>query len=235
MTYSDHQGNMDYYYNTNIYPPYLEKSYEISNLRHLPTGIRTIYVETIAALKADLPMLTAGGLRAIIEALCNHLKIRKENLEERINLLHKKGHLTLSESQRLHSVRFLGNDALHEMETPKKEHLYILLDIINHLLTNLFINDKMIKGKIEMMIDDYDEFLKLIQNKISKEMHGEELSLNKILDKSKRLIVKKNYPEFEQKFISEIQMETHDFITISKLEPEAVYKIIKQPERKFNW
>ncbi|KIA85658.1 DUF4145 domain-containing protein [Flavobacterium sp. AED] len=235
MIESDIHGNPDYFYENIIYPPYLEKSYEIGYKRYLPLSIRSIYSETISALKADLLILTAGGLRAIIEALCNHLKIRKDNLEERIDLLHKKGHLTLSESQRLHSVRFLGNDALHEMEKPKKEHLYILLDIVNHLLTNLLINDKMIKGKIDMMIETYDEFIKLVQNKVNKEMLGKELSLTQILDKSKRLIIKKNFPEFEQKIIDEIGNGTIDFMTVISADKEPIYQIIKQPEFTFNW
>ena len=74
-------------------------------LFYLPENIRGIYVETIAAFKANISILTAGGLRAIIEALCNHLKIKGANLSERIDLLHNKGHLTLSESKRLHSIR----------------------------------------------------------------------------------------------------------------------------------
>uniref|UniRef100_UPI00404A5F8F DUF4145 domain-containing protein n=1 Tax=Flavobacterium sp. TaxID=239 RepID=UPI00404A5F8F len=235
MIESNIDGTPDYFYENIIYPSYLEKSNEISHKRYLPLTIRTIYSETITALKADLPILTAGGLRAIIEALCNHLKIRNENLEERIDLLHKKGHLTLSESQRLHSIRFLGNDALHEMEKPKKEHLYILLDIVNHLLTNLFINDKMIKGKIDMMIETYDDFIRLVQNKINKEMLGKHMSLTQILEKSKRLIIKKNFPEFEQRLITEIAQGEIDFIAIVNQDKETIYQITKQPEFSFNW
>lgn len=235
MVQPDEDGNPDYYFENVIYPSYLEKSYELVYLRHLPPAIKMIYSETIVSLKSNLSILTAGGLRAIIEAICNHLKIRNGNLEERIDLLHKKGHLTLSESKRLHSIRFLGNDALHEMEKPKKEHLFILLDIVNHLLSNLFINDKIIKGRIETMIDNYDDFLKLVLNKINKNMLEQELTLNQILNKSKRLINKNNFNEFEQKFLDEIKSGEHDFITIIEKENEKIYKVIKQPEFTFNW
>jgi hypothetical protein len=235
MIKSDEDGNPDYYFENIIYPFYLEQSNELGYLRHLPPSIRLIYSETIVSLKSNLNILTAGGLRAIIEAICNHLKIRNGNLEERIDLLYKKGHLTLSESKRLHSIRFLGNDALHEMEKPKKEHLYILLDIVNHLLSNLFINDKIIKGKIETIIDSYEEFLKLVLNKINKDMLDQELTLNQILNKSKRLINKNSFLDFEKKFIEEIKSESHDFITIIENNNEITYKIIKQPEFTFNW
>lgn len=133
MIEHNENGELDYYYDKSIYPNFLEKSDELENQYFIPESIRIIYKETISAFKANSYILTAGGLRAIIEAICNHLKIKKGNLADRIDLLHNKGHLTLSESKRLHSIRFLGNDALHEIEKPKKEQLYILLDIINHL------------------------------------------------------------------------------------------------------
>jgi len=235
MVEPDEDGNPDYYFENLILPSYLEKSYELVYLRHLPPSIKLIYSETIVSIKSNLSILTAGGLRAIIEAICNHLKIKAKNLEERIDLLHKKGHLTLSESKRLHSIRFLGNDALHEMEKPKKEQLYILLDIVNHLLSNLFINDKIIKGKLETIIDNYEDFLKLVINKINKEMLEQEVTLNQILDKSKRLIKKTSFQEFEERFIKEIESGEHNFIDLIKEEKGLKYKILKQPEFTFNW
>ena len=81
------EGYQEYYYDETIYPYYLEKSNEIEFKSYLPDKIKMIYTETVNALKANSYVLTAGGLRATIEAICNHLKIRKDNLEERINLL----------------------------------------------------------------------------------------------------------------------------------------------------
>ncbi|TDD97533.1 DUF4145 domain-containing protein [Flavobacterium cellulosilyticum] len=232
----DEEGNREYYFEKNIFPFYLEKSNELEHLFYLPDKIKGIYTETILAFKSNSYILTAGGLRAIIEALCNHLKIKKGNLEERIDLLHNKGHLTLSESKRLHSIRFLGNDALHEIEKPKKEHLFILLDIINHLLTNLFINDKKVKGTIETVIDKYEDFLKLTQNKVNKEMLGNQFSLNQILGKSKRLIKKNNFEEFEKKLIADIQNAEIDFFSISETKDNiTIYTVEKEPEMTLNW
>ncbi|ADV48028.1 hypothetical protein Celal_0689 [Cellulophaga algicola DSM 14237] len=229
MTEPNEEGYQDYYDDEFIYPYSLEKSYEIETLSYLPEKIRIIYSETINALKANSYILTAGGLRAIIEALCNYLKIRKDNLEERINLLNEKGHLTVSESKRLHSIRFLGNDALHEIAKPKKEHLYILLDIINHLLVNLFVNDKKIKGQIETQIDSYEDFLRLIKNKINKEMIDKEYSLNQIIDKSKRLFPKGKIAELEVQLIEEINKNNLTFLKIVTNGDNTNYKVIEVP------
>ncbi len=231
----DENGQPDYFYENTIYPFYLDKGHELDYIYYIPESIRNIYKETIAAFKADSYILTAGGLRAIIEAICNHLKIKKGNLADRIDLLHNKGHLTLSESKRLHSIRFLGNDALHEIEKPKKDHLYILLDIVNHLLANLFINDKKLKDKMETIIDKYEEYVKLVQNKINKEMIGKELTMTDILGKSKRLIPKKVYKTFEDDFKKEINLGKIDYVSIINDTDETTYKVEKEPEFVFDW
>lgn len=228
-------GELDYFYEKTVYPFYLEKSNELDYQEYIPESIRIIYQETIAAFKADSNILTAGGLRAIIEAICNHLKIKKGNLADRIDLLHNKGHLTLSESKRIHSIRFLGNDALHEIEKPKKEHLYILLDIVNLLLANLFINDKKLKGKMDTIVDKYDDFIKLIRNKVNKDMIGKEFSMTEILGKSKRLIPKEDYKTFEDSFRREIVDGKIDYFSIIKEPDESIYKVEKEPDFTFDW
>ncbi|SEB69389.1 protein of unknown function [Maribacter dokdonensis] len=233
----DHHGNPIHYDEETVYPYYLEKGEEIKYQHHLPSTIKIIYQETISAFKADSYILTAGGLRAIIEAICNHLKIKNDNLEKRIDSLHKKGHLTLSESKRLHSIRFLGNDALHEMAKPKKEHLYLLLEIVNHLLANLFINDKIIKGKVATIIDKYEEFVNLIENLISDELIKKEMTLSNLLGKSKRLIEKSKYSDFEKEFEKDVKNKKIDFLKINNnsKENETAYIITKVPEQSLPW
>jgi hypothetical protein len=229
MVENDDEGSSDYYFDSQIFPLYLEKGNELIHQHYIPQNIKDIYSETITAFKADLAVLTAGGLRAIIEAICNHLKIKGLNLSERIDLLHKKGHLTLSESKRLHSIRFMGNDALHEIVKPRIEHLYLLLEIVNHLLANLFINDKIIKGKIETLIDNYEEFIRLIKTKITTEMVGKKFILSEILDKSKKLLSKENLLEYETKFAQEITENKHDFIKFEIESKINQYTILSKP------
>ena len=231
MVEHDVDGNADYFYDKTIFPQYLEKGEELNYQYYIPENIKGIYIETISAFKSNLSILTAGGLRAIIEALCNHLKIKNDNLSVRIDLLHQKGHLTLSESKRLHSIRFMGNDALHEIVKPNKDHLYLLLELINHLLANLFINDKIIKGKVETLIDNYEEFLRLVKVKISEEMIEKKLSLIEILNKSKKLLSKEKLIEYEKKFTDEINENKHDFIKFEKTDKIINYEIIKAPSK----
>lgn len=230
MITHDEDGAPDYYFDNNIYPQYLEKGRELEFSFYIPISIREIYLETIAALKSQSYILTAGGLRAIIEALCNHLKIKKDILSKRIDLLHKEGHLTLSESKRLHSIRFLGNDALHEIEKPKKVQLYLLLTIINHLLSNLFINDKIIKGRIETIVNNYDEFLMLIKSKISNDMVGKEITINEIIGKTKRAVPKEKFNGFEKELIKNTKASKYEFLKLeNEKQKESMFKVIQKP------
>lgn len=94
------EGEYDYCYDETIYPPYLEQGRELVPY-NLPNKIKDIYIETVSALKNGLIILAAGGLRTIIEAVCNHLKIKKGNLSNRIDELSQKGYLTKKEAKRI--------------------------------------------------------------------------------------------------------------------------------------
>ena len=232
---NEEDSSYGYYTEEKIFPLYLDSGVELTYKYLLPPTIKEVYDESINALKSKCYILTAGGFRAIIEALCNHLKIKKSDLSVRIDLLHEKGHLTINESKRLHSVRFLGNDSLHEMEVPKKEQLIIVLEVINHLLENIFIQDKKIEGRIAIVIDTYESFLSLLRKRISKEFIGKELTIIELLGKTRRLIKKNNLEKFEKQFSDEVSKGEHNFLTITTLEngKKPKYKIEKLPE--FTW
>ncbi|KQO33213.1 hypothetical protein ASF10_19255 [Flavobacterium sp. Leaf82] len=231
----DQEGNAEYYYDETIYPYYLEKGNELKSLYHLPPTIKIIYEETINAFKANSYILTAGGLRAIIEAICNHLKIKNDNLEKRIDALQNKGFITSNEAKRIHSIRFLGNDALHEIAKPQKQHLYILLEIVNHLLANLFINDKIIKGVVDTVIDKYEDFVILTKNIINLDLLNKELSMTELLGKSKRLVLKSKIAEFETAFIREIQEGKIEYISLIEVDEIMKFKVEKIPEKTLDW
>lgn len=230
-------GKAEYYNETKIFPYYLENGIELGKVRLLPSSIKVIYNETIESLKSNCFILTAGGFRAIIEAICNHLKISKSDLSNRINLLHSNGYLSLNESKRLHSVRFLGNDSLHEMEVPKKEQLNIVLEILNHLLENLFIHDKIIAENFDVIIDTYEDFLKLIKRKITKNHVGKEITIKDLVGKSIRSMKRPDFQNYEKTLNSEVIAGKYDFLAISSLSTKTkdIYKIVKEPPYFIDW
>ena len=131
---------------------------EFSNLPHL---LREIYHESVNCYNNNLRILCAAGLRAIIEGICSSQKItdgpvykedgitpalkkdgitsvRSNKLDGQIAGLHEKGILTKASADILHEYRFLGNEAMHELHKPTKEVLGLAMDIIEHMLNDLY-------------------------------------------------------------------------------------------------
>lgn len=230
-------GEPEYFEDIKVYPLFLKATRQLneSDLYLLPQKIRRIYEETMNALKTKSYLLAAGGFRAIIEAVCNHLRVKKDNLEARIEILFKKGHLTKKETKRLHSIRFIGNDSLHELEVPKPEQLNVVFEIINHLVENLFIQDQKVNSSLEVIIDTYEEFVKLLRKRITKEYLNKELSVKEILGKSIRAINKNDIQVFEKQLKVDIESGKNDFLEILSKETEnSIYKITKVPEKFFD-
>lgn len=137
-----------------LYPKRGDNILQIKNFLSLPSAIRSIYQESIDCYNNESNLLCAGGLRAILEAICKEFSIldgpieenksgalktvRKNNLQGKIAGLFEKGLLTQSHASALHDHRFLGNDALHELKRPSKDELCIAIEIIEHTLESLF-------------------------------------------------------------------------------------------------
>lgn len=122
---------------------------------HLPKKPRRIYRETMEAFNAELYTLAAGGLRAIVEAICADRKIadgpvevpdknggkktvRKNNLQGKIAGLAEAELLASKQANVLHAHRFLGNDALHDLEMPEVDDLKLAISIVEHALEAIY-------------------------------------------------------------------------------------------------
>jgi Domain of unknown function (DUF4145) len=110
-----------------VYPHRSAEREPFEHFYLLPASIRSIYKEVIDAMNCSLPILSAIGLRTLIEAVCVHEKTEGINLEQRIDGLAKKGVLAPAQASILHSHRFLGNVAAHEIQAPESNELLIAL------------------------------------------------------------------------------------------------------------
>lgn len=105
----------------------------------LPAGVAPIYREAVAASSAQLPISSGFGIRAIIEAVCKDKDIKGQNLENRIDGLVSAGLITPAAATMLHSLRFMGNAAAHEMKAHSLEEISNALDIVEILLQNVYV------------------------------------------------------------------------------------------------
>ena len=105
----------------------------------LPDNLQRIYKETIVALNNNSPVLTAIGIRAIIETICKDKNTSGRDLNSRIDDLVVQGVLTTEGSTILHKLRGLGNEAAHEVKPHSNVQLGLAFDVIEHLLQGVYI------------------------------------------------------------------------------------------------
>lgn len=158
------------------------------NASYLPVIVANIYQETCSAYRDGGLTLAGIGFRATVEAICNDQEISGKELSTRINNLASKGLISKKDSTRLHSIRFMGNDAAHDIKKPSQKSLQAALLIVEHLITTVYIIDRESAGKLDAIIEDYNKFEALLDIKLKDFSTGEEYPLPKFLGKDTRLI-----------------------------------------------
>ena len=104
----------------------------------LPVNVRKLYLETVQAVDGGCLTLTAAGMRAVVEAICQQHGCKGQDLQEKISKLKRNSPLSACEANALHMHRVFGNEALHKMQTPSLEEVLDALEILEHLLKTLF-------------------------------------------------------------------------------------------------
>lgn len=137
--------------NIDVYPSRVAGRHKLRRAHLLPFGVSGIYDETHAALCNKQPILAGIGMRALIEAVCQEEQAAGRNLEQKIDDLVTLEVLTKSEAEMLHGTRILGNTAAHEVKPYSEVMLGDAMDVVEHLLTNVYIlpfaAEKLPKGK----------------------------------------------------------------------------------------
>jgi len=120
------------------YPEREENSRQKKSFLKVPEVLDRIYNEIIDSYNMSIFTLCVAGIRAIIEGICVNLGIADNTLKDKINGLEINGHLGHYKADILHELRFLGNEALHELEKPSEEEIKIAIDITEHMLEHLY-------------------------------------------------------------------------------------------------
>ena len=116
----------------------------------IPIDVARIYEETIKAINSKLHLISAIGLRTLVEAICIDQERNEKDLEKKIDGLVIMGLLSKEQAKFLHKLRFLGNIATHEITPPTGRELVAAIEIIETLIKTIYILphlDKEIKTK----------------------------------------------------------------------------------------
>ncbi|MEM5341600.1 DUF4145 domain-containing protein [Paraburkholderia azotifigens] len=184
--YQDEEGEWVHPADIVIYPGFLKGHKGLTDIHVVPVTIRSVYEQTLLAISHASSILAGIGLRAIIEAICNERKVTGRNLENRIDRLAKDGLISVREAERLHAIRFVGNDAAHEIHSPRSQQLLVALRIVENLITNVYLLDDAAESTLETIISTYPKFLEVLEKKIVGFQPTTEISLSQILGREGR-------------------------------------------------
>ena len=182
--------------------PYHEGEADFLPTWSMPYAVSSPYIETIKVYNARCFLLAAAGCRMIVEAVCIDKAVSGKTLETRINNLSKSGYISKEDKNRLHSIRFMGNDSVHQMKMPSEDDLRIVLEIINSTLKSLYVLKEMSKG-LEQPVTDFNDFIEILNQSIDKRMNGDKITLDMLLAGERR-IMKDDRKEFEKELVGKI-------------------------------
>jgi hypothetical protein len=185
-----------------LYPSVIKNHRKLAGTHYLPSIIQKIYQQTLTALSEKALVLASVRLRATIEATCSHLKVSGNTLEKRIDQLYKGGYVSNGDKNRLHAIRFLGNDAAHEIKEPSNSDILISLQIVEHMLNSVFILPKRARS-LEIVVETYSDFLPVLKKCIKDYASPEQISLTGLLGRQRRQ-VGQLLEEFEKKLNEDI-------------------------------
>jgi len=130
----DKEGN--YIWESRYYPKRKHADHDTKYFQKLSLKLSGIYKEIIECFNASLKISCAMGLRALLEGVCADKGITTGKLENKIDQLTT--HLPPNIVESLHSFRFMGNVAAHELQAPNREDLKLAIEVIEDLLNFLY-------------------------------------------------------------------------------------------------
>lgn len=122
-----------------LYPRRVVGRVDLEGIRFLPFQIQRIYFETREAICNEMNVLAGVGIRALVEVVCKERNGLGGNLQQKIDGLVEIGDLTAAGAKILHSLRVMGNEAAHEVKAHSSQDLATAFDVIEHLLTGIWI------------------------------------------------------------------------------------------------
>lgn len=190
-----------------VYPRFIKDHRSLDGEYHLPVTVRQIYKEVLLAFQEEALILAGLGLRGTVEAVCNDLKVTGRDLEIKISKLATAGYISRRDAERLHGIRFMGNDAAHKIKKPNTIQLSAALKIVEHMLLSVYILEEQIQGNIDTLITEFLQFEKILNKKLEHFNSGDEVPIMGIFGSDIRRI-KNSLPDLEAELIKRIDAGT---------------------------
>ena len=96
--------------------------------------LQQIYKEVIESYNSDLRILCTIGLRALLEGICTDKGVKVDrSAKKTIDGL--KSYLPHNMVESLHSFRFMGNNAAHELISPQRNELQLAIEVLEGVMS----------------------------------------------------------------------------------------------------
>lgn len=108
---------------------------------HIDQRLNRAYVEVVAAQNAQLHIVAAMGVRAMLEGICVEQGIDDKTawgLTKKIALLQERSNVPAGIVDGLMKMKVVGDGAAHFLRKPTGETIAVLVDLLEALLTHLY-------------------------------------------------------------------------------------------------
>ncbi|MFM2607599.1 DUF4145 domain-containing protein [Vibrio chagasii] len=202
-----------------IFPHYIAGHSPIESIYYIPKIVESIYKESLIAIQEGAYTLAGLGLRATIEAICNERKITGRNLQIRINNMHRNGIASKADVDRLHAIRFMGNDAAHEIKKANKTSVHVALKIVEHILISIYVFEEEVNKHLEKPISSAADAIPILKVNLKSIEDNSSFTFAKWLGSSKRRILEK-IDEIEAELIELVRNEEFKEVVLVEAESD---------------
>lgn len=196
-----------------VFPHRIKDHSPIEVAFEIPNIVESIYKESLLAIQERAFTLAGLGLRATIEAICNDKDVKGKNLQVRINAMSRSGMISKSDADRLHAIRFMGNDAAHEIKKAKEKSVLIALKIIEHILLSVYVFEEEVSRYLEKPLSTLDEILPILEVNLKTIDSDKTFTFTKWLGSSRRRVLER-LDELEAELISKIKNGEFDEVEL---------------------
>ncbi|MDB5361647.1 MAG: hypothetical protein JWO51_2944 [Rhodospirillales bacterium] len=217
QAYHNSEGEFEYDTKIENYPRFIQGHKEIDGIWFVPNIVSEIYTQSLIAIRESASILAGIGLRSTIEAICNERKIPGRNLEIRISKLAASGLISKKDADRLHAIRFMGNDAAHDIKGATSNQLNVALKIVEHLMQTIYVLEKEADGSLDTTISSFDEFEKILNDHVADIKEISDVTLGSILGKDARRIYA-CFGALETELIGKIKSGEYNGLELGKTE-----------------
>lgn len=135
---------------------------EAKKFVHISEKLNIAYKEIIKANNQGLEIVTAMGIRALLEAILVEEGIDDKtayNLTKKIKKLEERGTIPSGIIEGLKSIKFFGDDAAHRLNATNNHMILLSIDLLEALLTQLYEAKFDLEKKAELVKNAHNKSL----------------------------------------------------------------------------